>query len=79
MSQNITTDQTQTLLAIDTSIVQGEDVGAKCWIILVSVGQDRQETTSWVCNDSCCHVVGDSVHLVFVCSIILRISELNKD
>lgn len=49
MSQNITTDQTQTLLAIGTSYVQGEDVAAKGRIILVSVGKDPQDPGSWVC------------------------------
>lgn len=46
--QNITTDQTQTLLAIGTCYVQGEDVAAKGRIILVSVGKDPQEPNSWV-------------------------------
>lgn len=45
--KNITTDQTQTLLAIGTSYVQGEDVAAKGRIILVSVGKDPQEPSSW--------------------------------
>lgn len=52
MLQNVTTDQTQTLLAIGTSYVQGEDVAAKGRIILVSVGQDPQEPSSWVCTAS---------------------------
>lgn len=45
--KNITTDQTQTLLAIGTSYVQGEDVAAKGRIILVSVGKDPQDPGSW--------------------------------
>lgn len=48
MWQNTSTDQTQTLLAIGTSYVQGEDVAAKGRIILVSVGQDPQDPSSWV-------------------------------
>lgn len=61
MWQNTSTDQTQTLLAIGTSYVQGEDVAAKGRIILVSVGQDPQDPSSWVrtftplrCKFMCC-------------------------
>ena len=50
--QNIKTELTQTLLAIGTSYVQGEDVAAKGRIILVSVGQDPNDSASWVCSVS---------------------------
>lgn len=81
MSQDLSTDQTQTLLAIGTSYVQGEDVAAKGRIILVSVGKDPQEPSSWVCIAriqllmSCCsrYELRYTVHF-----LVLRILECDS-
>lgn len=53
--QNIMTDQTQTMLAIGTAYVQGEDVAAKGRIILVSVGQGTNDPSTWVRLHQYCH------------------------
>ncbi len=53
--QNIMTDQTQSMLAIGTAYVQGEDVAAKGRIILVSVGQGTNDPSTWVCLHQYCH------------------------
>lgn len=45
--KNTSTEQMQTLLAVGTAYVQGEDVPARGRIILVTVGQDPGDPNSW--------------------------------